>query len=128
MAALTLKKVEWNGLAALALQEAAGPDLLEIAQEVTTGAAELWAIQDHGLVVTRLEIVPDCIPELVIVAGAGIGAKHVFSCFVEFARIRGYIVRVHTRRPGLARILYSLDFEYSHLDTGGYNVFKWRPM
>lgn len=124
---MIIKKKDWTLHAAAALAEAAGPDLPAIAAEVANGEAELWHIDGHGYLVTRLEIYPKGRPVLVLVAGAGAGLPPVVAWFLRLARHRGYTVRAHTRRPGVARMLHRLQFAPAGTGPDGYTIHEWRP-
>lgn len=124
---MTITKTAWTQQAAAALARAAGPDLLAIQAEVTSGEAELWYIDGHGYLVTRLEIYPEGRPVLVLVAGAGAGLPRVVYRFQCIAQSRGYAMRIHTRRPGVARMLRRLQFAPAGTDPDGYTIHEWRP-
>lgn len=115
----------WSQGAAFALAPALGDALDEIAAEVQIGTCELWALKNYGLVVTRLEV--DSIPgELVLVAGAGRGLVDVVGSFQIVARDKGYSMRIHSRRPGIGRLLCrKLNFRPAGLDLDGFTIYRW---
>ncbi|MDI5984898.1 hypothetical protein QLQ85_08850 [Halomonas sp. M4R5S39] len=92
------------------LAPAMGDDADEIAAEVAAGRARLLRWSDGSRGVIRLEIGPTGRQELVLVAGAGQGYAAKVAALVAHAERRGWRVRTHIRRPGLARILEGLGF------------------
>lgn len=110
----------WSEEAARGLAEAMGMDAAEIEADVRAGRAELWRIDDHGWVVTRMECSTSG-RELVLVAGQGRGLHQVVSDAQRIARAAGAAsIRIHSARRGMGRMLARLGFEA--VET----VYRWR--
>ncbi len=109
---MRIVKAPWSEMAEQALAPALGEDLLEIRRQVEAGVAELFHVQGHGFLVTRIEECAGLPPELVLVAGSGQGLDDVVRAFLEIARNNGIgSVRAHSRRPGMARMLGRHGFD-----------------
>lgn len=114
------EKVSWSLEAEKALLSALGADLEEVKLQVKTGSCELWRYDDGGYCVTRIEVsnVGDC--ELVIVAsGVKRGAEKLVE-WVEFARRRGWSMRIHSKRKGMKAFVEKQGFQV--LET----VYRWK--
>lgn len=121
-----MTRVDWSEAAALALLEAAGSraDLEDIAEDVRRGDSLLLEVSgvSRGFLVLRLEETSTGSTELVLVAGAGIGARAVIALVKEWAaRYQVDKVRTHITRPGLERIYTHLGFSRAEV------VMTWRP-
>lgn len=121
-----MTRVDWSEAAALALLAAAGSkaDLKEVEAEVKSGEAQLWQASgsSDGFIVIRLEETPGGRLELVLVLGAGIGARAVIEQTKQWARqLNAECIRTHVTRPGLERIYRHLAFERAEV------VMTWRP-
>lgn len=92
------------------LAPAMGGDAADIVADVNAGRARLLRYRDGSRGVIRLETTATGKRELVLVAGAGHGYAAKVAELVALARARGWKVRTHIRRPGLARILSGLGF------------------
>ncbi|MFP3343519.1 hypothetical protein R0J87_13520 [Halomonas sp. SIMBA_159] len=91
------------------LAAAMGDDAEEIKAQVASGAASLLRYADGSRIVLRLEA-SAVGQELVIVAGAGAGAREKVAELCDMATGRGWSVRFHTKRPALGRMLEGLGF------------------
>lgn len=105
----------WSLSASRALLGAAGdlPTLSSVAVEVSENLAQLWRIRTddaRGWLVTRVEEGPHGL-ELVIVLGAGQGARPVIHWVRALARAHGINrIRTHVTRPGLVRLYQRAGF------------------
>lgn len=91
------------------LAEAMGDDADDIRAQVASGEASLLRYEDGSRIVLRLEKATKG-NELVIVAGAGAGARDKVASLCDLANGKGWSVRFHTKRPALGRMLESLGF------------------
>ena len=92
----------WTPEIGAALEGAARGDLDVIRQEVSQGISDLWRWEHDGgtgHMVTRQEL-----NEVVIVVGAGRGARPVIEHVTRRALAAGLGLRTHIQRPGLRRI------------------------
>ena len=85
-------------------------------QQVESGVAELWEIDDHSWMITRVEHWPHQKPELVICCYQGRDLHTVGKAIVASAKAQGFgSIRYHTRHKGLNRLLK--DFQFDYLET-----------
>lgn len=118
--AIKKEKVAWSDDAAKALKRALGGDLQEIKKQVDDGHCELWRYADGGYCVTRVEVSTVGACELVIVASGVTRGAEKLSDWLEFAKGRGWSVRIHSKRAGMSGFLKRQGFKT--LET----VYRWQ--
>lgn len=121
-----MRRMAWNDQAAQALAGAAGSpeELAEVGKEVETGDAQLFQFEGkpHGYLVLRLEETPTGRRELVLVLGAGSGARELIALAKDWAnQVGADSIRTHVSRPGLIRLYERQGFEQAHV------VMTWSP-
>lgn len=114
------EKVSWSFEAEKALLSALGVDLEEVKRQVEAGSCELWRYADGGYCVTRVEIamIGDC--ELVIVASGVKRGAEKLADWLEFAKRRGWSMRIHSKRKGMKAFVEKQGFQV--LET----VYRWQ--
>jgi len=86
-------------------------DLLR--EQVESGAAELWRIEDHSWMITRTEYFTKRKPELVVCCYKGCDLNAVTQVILDTAIQQDFgSIRYHTRRKGLNRLVENLGFEF----------------
>lgn len=81
-------------------------------EQVNAGVAQLWLIDDHSWMITRLEQWPDK-KELVVCCYKGKYLNAVTQMIMDSAKRQGIdSIRYHTQRPALNRLVSDLGFEY----------------
>ncbi len=102
---ITLARIGWNDAVERALAPVLFEDLPLIRREVEAGVSELWAVRDHGLMVTRVEDY-GVRRELVVIAAVGRGGHEVMPALQAMMRPnRIDRLRVHSHRPAMGRYL-----------------------
>lgn len=125
-----IRQTFWSRHAAAALLGAAGDldTLEEIAQEARQGLAQVWRVdtdEAQGWVVTRVEMRPDGPLELVVVLGAGHGARSIIPWFKHLAVSHDLPrIRTHIKRRGLRRLYEREGFRVDH-EIDGHLVMVW---
>ena len=107
------ERQQWSQEAAEGLGETLRDceDLLR--EQVESGAAELWRVEDHSWMITRTEYFPNRRPELVVCCYKGEDLNRVTQAILENALKQGFgSIRYHTRRKGLNRLVQDLGFEF----------------
>lgn len=82
-------------------------------EQIESGTAQLWEIDGHSWMITRVEHWPNQPPELVICCYQGSDLNSVGEKIVASAKAQGFgSLRYHTRHKGLNRLLKAFEFEF----------------
>ena len=102
----------WSADAEKGLLVSAGDDLPFIRDQVKTGRALLYYLEDKtGFL--WLVIRQDAKTEVCVVCAEGLNIQHFGAAIVDNFKKAGLVVRIHVKRPGMLRIMESLGFQIS---------------
>jgi len=113
MTQVNFVRQSWSDDAEQGLGETLRNDTELLRQQVDSGTAELWRVNDHSWMITRVEPVPGRKPELVVCCYKGRDLNTVTQHIMQAAIKNGFgSIRYHTRRKGLNRLVQDLGFEF----------------
>lgn len=92
----------------------------DIKEECKTGEIQIWNVEGHGILFTRLEQHVHLQKELVIVAGEGKNLFAVLEHFKKWCKLENANIRLHSSRPGMLKMMEKCDFAISEI------VYRWR--
>ena len=108
-----VKLERWSEAAEQGLGETLRDDTELLKQQVNNGIAELWRIEQHSWMITRVDALPGRAPELVVCCYKGKHLNTVGELIVAQATQQRFgSIRFHTNRKGLNRLLSQFDFDY----------------
>lgn len=108
-----VKVPHWTREAEQGLGETLRGDADLLRQQVNDGIAELWRIENHSWMITRVEDLPGRKPELVVCCYKGKDLRTVGDLILTQANRQDFgSIRFHTRRKGLNRLLHKFEFDY----------------
>ena len=110
---VTFTKQTWSKEAEEGLAETLSDCTDLLREQVEQGIAELWRVENHSWMITRVENFPGRKPELVVCCYKGEDLKNVTQAIMQAAIKNGIgSIRYHTRRKGLNRLVKDLGFEF----------------
>ncbi len=103
----------WSDEAEQGLGETLRDDMELLRDQVEQGTAELWRVDNHSWMITRIEPIPGRKPEMVVCCYKGRDLNKVTQHLMQAALRQGFgSIRYHTRRKGLNRLVSDLGFEF----------------
>lgn len=116
-----VKRLEWSPALQRRLGESLANDAVEIAIDIQSG--QLVVLEWGGELLTVVEIVDHT--EMVFCCVAGKNVGRWLSTLKSFAKACGCsIVRFHSSRAGLKRLLSGINFVDAGFDSSGLVIYK----
>jgi len=113
MQPVIFERKPWSDDAEQGLGETLRDDVELLRDQVAQGVAELWRVDGHSWMITRVEPIPNRRPELVVCCYKGRDLNRVTQYLMKAAIKQGFgSIRYHTRRKGLNRLVADLGFEF----------------
>ncbi len=107
------KITHWTLQAEQGLGETLNDDAELLKQQVNSGIAELWCIDNESWMITRVEDLPGRKPELVVCCYKGKDLNQVGDLILAQSKKQDFgSIRFHTKRKGLNRLLSKFNFQF----------------